>query len=135
MVVKNILEIGCGPFVNDEHALAQALLLALLIGQLSFAYLDMIFLGQPSKGFRIGYLLVLHDKANRISSTPTTKAMAGAACRRNNERRSLFVVERAQPLIVAPRLAQGYKFGYYVNNVGRILNLLNGLLVYRHTTF
>ena len=132
MIVEQILKIIAGPLVDDEHRLAPALLLFLAVGQLAFVYFDMVFVRQPSQGLHIGHLLVLHNEPYRVPALAATKAVACAACRRNEERRRLLVVERTEALVVGARLFQRDKFGNHVDNVGGFLYFFDGQMVY-HT--
>jgi hypothetical protein len=50
--------------------------------------------------------------------------MAGAACRRHDERGCLLVVEGAQALLVGPCLPQGHKLRHTSTYVGGVFDLL-----------
>ena len=121
-----VTEISHRPFIDDEHALTVALLTLLLFGKLALMYLDVVFLSQPSQCLHIGHLLVLHDEADGIASLSASEAMACAACRRHDEGRCLFVMERTQSLIVCSAAPQRYKLGHHVHNVGGVLDAFYG---------
>ena len=129
MVVQGVLEIFQGILVDDEHRLALRLLALLLVGELAFLYFNVVFVGQPSQCFRIGHLLVLHDKGDGRASLAATEAVAGVTGRRDHERRCLLVVERAQAFVVGTALAQRHKLAYHLYNVGGILDAFYCLMV------
>ena len=120
VVVQDVLEIACCPFVDNEHALALALLTLFVVGELTLLYLDMVFLGKPAQCLRIGHLLMLHDEAYGIASLATSKAMTHATSRRHIERRRLLVVKRAQTLIVCTTASQRHKLRHYLHYIGSV---------------
>ena len=81
MVVEQVLEVFCCPFVDDEHRLTLALLFFLLIGELSFVDLNVVFVSQPAQSLGIGHLLVLHDKGYGVAALAASKAVACATGR------------------------------------------------------
>lgn len=129
IVVKNVLKVLFGPIVDDEHALALALLAPLLVGQLTFFDLNVVFVGQPSEGFGIVHLLMFHDEPHGVAPLAATETMTGASRRRHVERRGLLVMERTQPFIIDAALVERYKLRYYVHNIGGVLDTVYRLSV------
>ena len=94
MVMKKVLEIVGGPLVHDEHRLAFALGLLLLIAQLTLLYLDIVLLGQPPQRLRVGHLLMSHQKAHGRTSLTARETLTDISGGRNIERRGALIVER-----------------------------------------
>ena len=121
-VIHLLLEPCVGPFVDDEQALALALLGTLLVGLLALLDFDMVFLGQIAQGIGVGELLVLHDEMHGRASLAAREALADVLRRRYHERRRAVVVERTQPLQVGTRPLQGHEVRHDIHDVCRIQN-------------
>ena len=78
VVVQNLLVVVGGPLIDDEHALALALLLFLFAGELTLLYLDVVFVCKPFQRLHIGHLLVLHDEVDGIAGLAAGEALVNA---------------------------------------------------------
>ena len=130
MTAEDILEIVAGIFVDHEHALADALRVFLLIGQLALLHLDVVLVCQPLQRFVVGELFVLHDEVHHVASLSATEALAHAFRGRHAEGRCLLAMERTQPDVVHAPLAQGDKFRHHVDNLCGVHDSVYGCLVY-----
>ena len=130
MVVKYILEIISGIFIDDEEAFADTLRFFLFVGQFAFLDFDVVFLGQPTQGFWIIHLLMFHDEVNGIASFAAGKAFTESFGGRNIERGCLVIVEWTQAHIVDSSFFEGHKFRYHINNLCSIQYPVYGGLVY-----
>ena len=128
-----VLKPLAGVFVNDADALALALLLPLLVRQLTLLDGDAVFLPQPAKGFWEGHLLVLHQEAGSIAALAAAETLEDASCRIHVERGRALVVEGAQTDVVRPPATQGDKVRNDLKNLGRIEDAVFGGVV-NHAT-
>ena len=79
VVVQDMLVVVGGPLIDNEHALALALLLLLLAGELTFLYLDVVLACEPFQRLHIGHLLVLHDEVDGIAGLAAGEALVNAS--------------------------------------------------------
>ena len=130
VVLKDIVIVFRDPFVQYEHRFPLALLLPFLACLLSFLYLYMIFLRQPSESLDVCHLLVLHDESYWRAALSAREAVAVVARRGDRERRCGVVVERTQSLVVHACLTQRHKLRHHIDNVSRCENAFDGGTVY-----
>ena len=126
------MKVVARPLVDHEHRLALTLLTLLIVAELAFLYLDVVFLRQPAQRLRIGYLLVLHQEVHGIATLATREALTYLTGWRHHERRCLVVVEWTQALVVNTRLAEVNKLAYDIHDVHGIHNLIDGRSVYHN---
>src|SRR5574344_1724823 len=134
-VVERVFEIGAGPFVDDEHALALALRTAFVIGEFALLYFDVVLLGKVAQGFGESHLLGFHDEMHGIASLAAAEAVAGVAGRGHGERRCALVVEGAQALVVGSGLVKSDEIGHHVYNLRGFQNAFYGCWVYHLLTY
>ena len=132
VLLEDILKVAPRPLIHDIHTLAVVGLLLLLCRQFALLYLDIVFLGKPSQGVGICYLLVLHKEIDGIAALAAGKAVAYTLCGRHHERGSLVVVERTEALVVDASLAQGDKFRDDIHNVCRLHYLVYSISIYHN---
>ena len=72
--------------------------------------LDARALGEGSERLREGHAIALHHEAEDVASKAAAEAMPALARWRDDERRCLLAVERAEPLVGAPCLLQADRF-------------------------
>ena len=128
-VVQGVLEKLCRMVVDDEQAFAQALGLLFLVGQFAFVDFDVVFLGQEAERVVVRQLFMLHDEVDHVAALPATEAFAQPFGGRHYERRGLFVVERAEALVVDTGAAKGDVFRHDVNDLRRVQYPVYGGLV------
>ena len=95
MIVQDAMEIIACKFVDYEQTFPNALSFFLFVAQFAFLDFDVVFSRQPTQGFRIVHLFMFHDEVYGVTSFAACKALAEPFGRRNIERRSLVVMERA----------------------------------------
>ena len=113
-----------------EQAVALGLTFFLLLGQLFFLNLDVIFVGQPAQGFGVGVVLVVHEEPHGVARFAAAETFEDAFGRRNIERRGLLVVERAAANVVGTPFFQRHKFPYHLLYMGGIHDAVYGIFAY-----
>lgn len=73
---------------------------------------------------------MLHQKADGIAAFATTKTFINFFGRRNRERRSPFVMKRAETKVISASFFQFHKAADHINNIDATENLLYGILRY-----
>ncbi|MPN04397.1 hypothetical protein SDC9_151635 [bioreactor metagenome] len=116
--------------IQDEHAVAIALGLLFLAGQLFFNNFNVVFFCQEFQCFVIGKLLVLHDKMHRRTAFTTSETFADVFGGRHIKRRGPVVVKRTQPHKVNTPPAKRDKIRHHINDLSRVLNPFYGLRIY-----
>ena len=124
VVIQDIMEVVPRPLVDDKHRLTLTLFALFFIGELTFLYLDIVFLRQPAQGFGIGNLLMLHEERHRSTALPTGETMTDILGGRDHERGGCIIVKRTQSLIVDTCFAQCHKLAHHIHDVGSIDDLV-----------
>ena len=115
--------------VDDEQAFAQALGLLFLVGQFPFVDFDVVLLGKEAERVVVRQLFMLHDEVDHVAAFPATEAFAQAFGGGDHERRGLFVVERAEALVVDTGAAEGDIFRHDIYDLRRVQYPVYGGLV------
>ena len=113
-VVERLGKVLQGVLVNDEHALAHALLALLLLAQFAFLYFNMVALCQPTQGVVVAQLFMFHYKMYRITAFSASEALAVVLCGRYSERWRLLVVEGAESYQVHAALLQSDEIAHHL---------------------
>ena len=67
VVVKNVLEIITGKFVDNKKTFPNTLSFLFFICQFAFLDFNVVLLGKPTQCFRIIHLFMFHDEMNGIA--------------------------------------------------------------------
>ncbi len=135
MAREHVGEIVARPLVEDEEALALRLRPLLLGGELLLLHLYAVAAAQPFQCLGIGHLLVLHDEMHDVAALAAAETLAELLRGRHDEARRALVVERAQPLVVHARLAEGDELAHHVHDVGGGHNPVDGFPVYHDVSY
>src|SRR5882762_3699093 len=73
-----------------------------------FFYLNIVPVGQPFQCFNIRKFLMLHQKADRVATSSTTKTFIYFLCRGDRKGRRFFIMKRAKPKIISAPFFQLY---------------------------
>ena len=85
-----------GKLIQVIEAFPLAELLPHLRGLYLFFNFNLVFICQATKRFRVGEMLILHQKIYRITRFSTTKTFVDPFSRGDGKRRCFFIVERTQ---------------------------------------
>ena len=124
-----VLEALLCKLVEIEHALAVGLLLALLVVHLLLLDLDAVFSAQPANGLVEGHLLLLHQEGDGRAAFAAGEALADVLGGRDVEGWRFVGVEGAQTDIVDPAAPQRHEIGDDIDDLSRVDDLVDGLLV------
>ncbi len=120
------MKIISGKFGDYIHTLPFVKYFFLFVTQLGFFNFNIVFFSQPTKSFRIGVVLVFHQKTNDISTFPGTEIFPNLFDGRYHKRRCFFLCKRTQTFKVSTRLLQIHKFANNFFYPSSFKNLIYG---------
>ena len=129
VVVEEVGKVFLCKLGDMEEGVALALALLLLLGLFLFTNLNVILLGQPTKGFGIGEMLVLLEEGHNIASLAAAETFEDAFGRRDIKGGRLLVVEGTTTDVVGSALLERHEVTNHLLDTGGVHDALYGLLV------
>ena len=93
-----------------------------------FGHLNIVLIGQPAKGLRIGHLFQFHKERHHRTALTRAEIFEDLLGRADHKTRGLLVIERTQTLEVAPRFLQLNELSDHLLNTGGRKDLFNSFL-------
>ena len=125
-IVHLILEVFIGVIRNNRKLFALAFFSLLFFGLTLFFNLNIVPVGQPAQGFRIGKLLVLHQEINGVSAFSRTEIFVNSFRWNNEKTRCFFIHKRRKAAIRRPTFFQMNKLANHIFNKNGLKNSIYG---------
>ena len=105
-------------------------MLSFFVFRIDFRFLnfDIVFFSQPTQGFCIAQLFVLHQKADGVAAFATAKTLVYFFGRRDRKRRCFFAMKRAEAKVIGAPSFELHKIAHYFEDVDTVDNALYGFL-------
>ena len=123
-----LAEVVGGGLDGDALRLAQTVGLLVLVAHLALRRVDGVFLAQPLHGLEEAHLLVLLEEGEHVATLTADEALVALLHRGDEERGRTVIVERADALVVHTGLPECQELADDVDDVGRVVDLVDHFL-------